>query len=87
MNQLTTAERLAALGLSVIPVDHPSDPIASEPEQVGKVPAIPWKAFQVSRPGADNLRAWFGNGYAADRERCPVIPPERSRQPDQLAIA
>ena len=62
MTQLETAERLAALGFSVIPIDHPEDSREQDPDRVGKVPVVSWKPWQQTRPGAENLRAWFGNG-------------------------
>ena len=51
-----------ARGFSVIPLDHPDAPIASESDQVGKRPTAPWKLFQEAHATDDNLRTWFGNG-------------------------
>lgn len=61
--QLENARRLLRLGFSVIPLDHPDEPIANEPNQRGKVPAIRWAPFQQARPSDDNLVSWFGNGH------------------------
>jgi len=50
-------------GFSVIPLDHPDDPIQTDdPKQIGKTPVIKWKAFQTACPTDDNLHTWFGNG-------------------------
>ena len=59
---LESARRLLGLGFSVIPLDHPDDPIANDANQRGKVPAIKWAPFQQARATDDNLVAWFGNG-------------------------
>jgi hypothetical protein len=40
-------------GFSVIPVPLPGG------RHDGKVPALPWKAYQTRRPTDDELRAWF----------------------------
>lgn len=64
MTQPTMAftERYAALGLSVIPLDHPAAPIANDRDQIGKVSAVRWKRYQSTRAGRDEFRGWFGNG-------------------------
>lgn len=62
-DSLTRARRLVGLGFSVIPLDHPDDSIANNPEQRGKVPAVKWAPFQKTPPTDDNLIAWFGNGH------------------------
>ena len=49
-------------GFSVIALDHPDDPIATDPDQIGKMPIAKWKLFQTARPTDDNLLSWFGNG-------------------------
>ena len=59
---LEHARLLLGLGFSVIPLDHPDDPIANDPNQRGKVPGIRWAPFQQARPTDDNLVEWFGNG-------------------------
>ena len=45
------AQRLAALGLSVIPLRPRS-----------KLPDGPWERYQTTRATEDDLRTWFGNG-------------------------
>ena len=49
-------------GFSVIALDHPDAPIATKPDQIGKVPVAAWKLFQDARASDDNLAVWFGNG-------------------------
>lgn len=63
LNQLVVAERLAAMGLSVIPVHHPSDTRGcGDPQSVGKLPMIEWKKWQSAHPTSNNIREWFGSG-------------------------
>jgi hypothetical protein len=54
---LTTARRLLALGLSVIPV-----PRADGRRFDGKIPAIAWRIYQGRLPTDDELIVWFGSG-------------------------
>jgi putative DNA primase/helicase len=49
-------------GFSVIALDHPDVPIATDPKQIGKVPVSAWKTFQDARASDDTLAVWFGNG-------------------------
>lgn len=49
-------------GFSVIALDHPDAPLATEPDQIGKVPVAAWKLFQIARATDDNFAVWFGNG-------------------------
>ena len=49
-------------GLSVIALDHPHAPVASQAHQIGKVPVASWKAFHACQPTDGNLRVWFGIG-------------------------
>lgn len=61
---LETARRLRKLGFSLIPLDHPDDPIANDPKQRGKTPALKWAPFMKTPATDDNLQSWFGNGKA-----------------------
>lgn len=63
MNQLERVQWLAALGLSVIPVDHPAETTHTDTARIGKTPSDSWKRFQATPPDADYLRQWFGNGH------------------------
>lgn len=56
---LDTARRLRALGLSVIPVPRPIDGIPAGQPGDGKVPAIPWRAYQNLLPTDAEITAWF----------------------------
>lgn len=52
-----TANRYAALGLSVIPIiQKPGDIKAS------KRPLVKWKQYQDELPGPEQLESWFNNG-------------------------
>lgn len=60
---LTTARWLRGRGFSIIPLDHPADPIADSPKQIGKVPALPtWEQYQTEPADDATLARWFGNG-------------------------
>jgi len=51
---------------SVIPLDHPHEPLAKDPDDVGKIPAIKtWKVFQTVRPIVEQVTEWFGNGVVS----------------------
>lgn len=52
--QATTALALWRRRLSVIPVPRPDGDKFD-----GKVPAIPWREYQVRRPTEGEIRAWF----------------------------
>lgn len=56
---LMTARRLAALGLSVIPVPRPRPGVPIGQPGDGKVPAIKWSEFQHRHATDDELIAWF----------------------------
>jgi hypothetical protein len=56
---LTTARRLAALGLCVIPVPRPRPGVPAGTLGDGKVPARPWGPYQRRRPTDAELVAWF----------------------------
>ena len=61
----TTHERARWLrnvrGFSVIPLDHPAAPVATDPKQVGKVPVEKWEPYQHQLADEDTLERWFGN--------------------------
>jgi hypothetical protein len=64
MTMRDVVRALDALGLSVIPVHHPEDAswTPNDPDSVGKAPAVKWTPYQATRPSAQELDAWFGNG-------------------------
>jgi len=49
-------------GLSILPLDHPSDSRTVKADQIGKTPIAAWKAFQEAPPGDANLIEWFASG-------------------------
>lgn len=49
-------------GFSVIPLDHPAAPVATDPRQIGKVPVEKWEMYQHRLADEDTLERWFGNG-------------------------
>jgi hypothetical protein len=62
---LLIARGLVSRGFSVFPLDHPDDTWVTDPDQIGKTPAIKWKRYQETRPTDADLVEWFGN----DRKR------------------
>jgi Bifunctional DNA primase/polymerase, N-terminal len=54
------AQRLLALGLSVIPVPRPRPGVAAGLPGDGKVPGIRWREYQARLPTTQELEAWFG---------------------------
>lgn len=66
MTPLEVARRLRdARGFSVFALDHPDAPIAADPKQVGKVPAVPsWAEFQQNPPTDAQLEEMFAEGLS-----------------------
>ena len=61
-DMLLIARGLVARGLSVFPLDHPDDTWVTDPDQIGKTPAVRWKPYQETRPTDAELVEWFSNG-------------------------
>ncbi|MGB2714174.1 MAG: bifunctional DNA primase/polymerase, partial [Vicinamibacterales bacterium] len=61
-DMLLIARGLVARGISVFPLDHPDDTWVTDPDQIGKTPAIKWKRYQETRPTDADLVEWFSNG-------------------------
>ena len=57
---LDTARQLLALRLSVVPIPPPRLGVPPGQPGDGKVPALPWRAYQTRFPTDDELVQWFG---------------------------
>lgn len=60
-SSLAAAQRLHALGLSVIPVPPPRAGVPAGMPGDGKVPAVAWKEFQTRLPTVAEIAAGFGD--------------------------
>ena len=72
-SSLECARQLAALGLSVIPVPAPRPGARVGEPGDGKVPTIPWRAYQTRLPTEDEQVDYFRRVGDAFPDRMVVI--------------